>query len=59
MKHDPTSPVLLTIFITELMGFLRDEREVADRRVGGLANHPPRTTSEETSRKRSRLAASE
>jgi hypothetical protein len=44
MKHDPTSPVLLTIFITELMVFLRDEREVADRRVGDLANRPPRTT---------------
>jgi hypothetical protein len=44
MKHDPVSPVLLTIFITELMGFLRDEREVAYWRVGGLANHPPRTT---------------
>ena len=44
MKHDPPPIVFLTIFIKELMGFLRDEREVADRRVGGLANHPPRTT---------------
>jgi hypothetical protein len=27
-----------------LMGFLRGEREDAYWRVGGLANHPPRTT---------------
>jgi len=36
MKHPP-SPVLSTILFSELLGFLRDEREVADWRVGGPA----------------------